>query len=50
MGADFKKSLVIGGGLIALYLAVFYSSGSGTLISTGAKGATSVIKAFQGRT
>lgn len=45
-----KKFLVIGGGLIALYLAVSYTTGSGRLIATGSKGASSVIKAFQGRT
>lgn len=45
-----KRVLVIGGGLIALYLAVYYSSGSGTLLKTGSSGAATVVKAFQGRT
>jgi hypothetical protein len=44
-----KKALVIGGSLIALYLGVFYSTGAGTLINDSTRGATGVIKAFQGR-
>ncbi len=44
-----KKALVIGGSLIALYLGVTYATGSGTLITDSTNGATSVIKAFQGR-
>lgn len=35
--------------LIALYLGVAYATGSGTLLREGSKGASSVIKAFQGR-
>lgn len=45
----FKKALTYGAGLIALYLAVEYSSGSGSLINNGAAGASSIIKSFQGR-
>ncbi len=44
-----KKALVIGGGLIALYLAVYYASGSGTVLNGASSGAVNVIKAFQGR-
>lgn len=44
-----KKALVIGGTLIALYLVVAYTSNAGTLINDSTSGATSVIKAFQGR-
>jgi hypothetical protein len=44
-----KKALVIGGTLIALYLVVAYTSNAGTLINDSTQGATSVIKAFQGR-
>jgi hypothetical protein len=44
-----KKALTIGGGLIALYLGVYYASGSGILITDSTQGATGVIKAFQGR-
>lgn len=44
-----KKALVIGGGLIALFLLVNNATGSGTLITDGTTGATGVIKAFQGR-
>jgi hypothetical protein len=35
--------------LIAIYLGVAYSTGSGTLINSGTSFATSVVKAFQGR-
>lgn len=35
--------------LIAIYLGVAYSTGSGRLIREGSAGATSVIRAFQGR-
>ncbi len=44
-----KKFLVIGGGLIALYILVANGTGSGTLIKDSTAGGTSVIKAFQGR-
>lgn len=44
-----RKALTIGGGLIALYLLVYYSTGTGTLISSGSQGATNLVKAFQGR-
>jgi hypothetical protein len=35
--------------LIAIYLGVAYASGSGRLLKEGSAGATSVIRAFQGR-
>lgn len=44
-----RKALVVGGGLIALYLGVVYWTGSGTLITDSTNGAVGVIKAFQGR-
>lgn len=44
-----RKALVIGGTLIAIYLGVAYATGAGTLINDSTSGATSVIKAFQGR-
>jgi len=44
-----KKALVIGGALIAVYLVVVNATGSGTVIKDSTSGATSVIKAFQGR-
>lgn len=44
-----QKFLKLGAGLIGLYLLVAYASGSGRVISTGATGASNVIKAFQGR-
>lgn len=44
-----RKALTIGGGLIALYLVIAYGTNSGTLINDSTSGATSVIKAFQGR-
>lgn len=45
-----KKTLVIVGGLIALYLVVENATGSGTLITKGASGASTVVKSLQGRT
>lgn len=44
-----KKALVIGGTLIGIYLVVVYSTGSGTVINDATSGATSLVKAFQGR-
>lgn len=44
-----KKFLVIGGGLIALYLLVSSGTAGGTLITDATTGATNVIAAFQGR-
>jgi hypothetical protein len=44
-----RKALVIGGTLIAVYLVVVYSSGSGKVINESSQGAVGVIKAFQGR-
>lgn len=35
--------------LIALYLGVAYSTGSGRLIKESTSGGTSLVKAFQGR-
>ena len=35
--------------LIGTYLAVYYATGAGSLLNQGQQGATSVIKAFQGR-
>ena len=35
--------------LIALYLGVAYSTGSGRLIKEGSSGAANLVKAFQGR-
>lgn len=46
----FKKALAYGAGLLALYLVVVHGTTAGKVISTGAKGATGVVKAFQGRT
>jgi hypothetical protein len=44
-----KKALVIGGTLIGIYLVVVYSTGSGVVINDATSGATSLVKAFQGR-
>lgn len=44
-----KKFLKYGAGLIALYLGVYYSTGSGRLLKEGSSGAATVIQAFQGR-
>jgi len=44
-----KKALTYGAGLIALYLLVEYSTGTGTLLNSGAAGASTLVKTFQGR-
>jgi hypothetical protein len=44
-----KKVLVYGGGLIALYILVANSTGSGVLLQDSTAGATGVITALQGR-
>jgi hypothetical protein len=44
-----RKMLTLGGGLIALYLGVYYATGAGNLIKTGASGGATIIRAFQGR-
>lgn len=44
-----RTFLKYGALLIALYLGVAYSTGSGRLLREGSGGASSVIKAFQGR-
>ena len=49
MGGTFKKALAYGTGLIALYLAVAYSTGLSKDISSSSSGSVSLIKAFQGR-
>lgn len=44
-----KKMLTYGAGLIALYLVVEHYTGAGTVLTKGASGSTSIIKALQGR-
>jgi hypothetical protein len=44
-----KSGLKWGGGLIALYLGVYYATGAGKLLDHGSKGAVNVVRAFQGR-
>ncbi len=44
-----KKFITYSAGLIALYLIVYNGSNSGQLITKGANGATSLVRAFQGR-
>lgn len=44
-----KKALVYGAGLIALYLAVEYTTGTGTLLKGASAGGVSIIRALQGR-
>jgi hypothetical protein len=45
-----SKALKYGFGAIALYLLVAYSTGTGTTLLEGSKGAARVVTAFQGRT
>jgi hypothetical protein len=44
-----RKALTYGAGLIAIYLVVEHYTGAGTLLTKGAAGSTSIIKALQGR-
>ena len=43
------KALKYSFAAIAIYLAVAYASGSAKVLSSGATGGSSLIKAFQGR-
>lgn len=45
----FRKALEYGAGLIALYIITANASNFGKVISAGASGGTSTIKALQGR-
>lgn len=49
MGQTAKKVVTTAAGLIALYLAVAYSSGFSKNVSSAATGSVSLVKAFQGR-
>jgi hypothetical protein len=44
-----KKALTYSGGLIALYLAVRYATGTGSVLTAGANGGAKLVKTFQGR-
>ena len=44
-----RKALVYSAGLIGVYLVVNYATGTGTVLNAGASGASTVIRAFQGR-
>lgn len=44
-----KQAFKYGAVLIGLYLGVYYATGAGKLIHTGAAGAVSVTEALQGR-
>lgn len=44
-----RTAMKYGAGLIALYLGVYYWTGSGTLITDSQTGLVNTIKAFQGR-
>lgn len=44
-----KQALKYGAVLIATYLAVYYGTGSGNLVTAGTTGGVGIIKAFQGR-
>lgn len=49
MGSTAKKVLATGGGLIALYLAVSYSTGFSKNVSSVSTGSVNLVRAFQGR-
>lgn len=44
-----KTALKYSGGLIGLYLLVYYWTGTGTLLNSGSGGVVNTIKALQGR-
>jgi hypothetical protein len=44
-----KRALTYGTGLIALYLAVNYATGTKSTISAGAGGLSQIIRSLQGR-
>lgn len=44
-----KQALKVGGGLIAMYLAVYYATGFGSGVTQLTKGLQGTVKAFQGR-
>jgi hypothetical protein len=44
-----SKALKYSAVLIAIYLGVYYSTGSGRLIKESTAGASSLVRAFQGR-
>lgn len=44
-----NKALRYGFGAIGLYLVLYYGTNAGKLISAGASGAATDVKAFQGR-
>jgi len=44
-----RVALRYSAGLIALYLLVFYSTGSGVLLTQGSAGGAGLVRAFQGR-
>ena len=44
-----RKALTYSAGLIALYLGVFYATGSGAVIEASTTGAANLVKTFQGR-
>lgn len=44
-----RKALLYSTGLIALYLAVAYSTGFARALNAGSSGGVNLVKAFQGR-
>lgn len=44
-----RTALVYGAGLIGIYLALAYATGGGTLLTSGGKALSGVVKSFQGR-
>lgn len=44
-----RKALTYSAGLIALYLIVEHYTGSGTVLSKGASGISTVVQSLQGR-
>ena len=44
-----RQALFLGAVLIGTYLAVYYATGAGRLLSTGGQATVGVIRAFQGR-
>lgn len=49
MGGTFRKTLMIGGGLIAAYLILTHAKGSAQVTNSAGSNSVSLVKAFQGR-
>lgn len=47
--STFKKIMLYGAGLIALYLVVYYATGASSDLQAASSGSVNLVQAFQGR-